>query len=397
MNSTILVINCGSSSLKFAVIDTRTHAVSISGLAEKLGMDGGCVTFKFNDEKSTLKLTESSHAAAMSSIIDKLKAVHLLETIRAVGHRVVHGGEQFRTSAIITESVLNSIEACSKLAPLHNPAALLGIRVAQEHFPDLVHTAVFDTAFHQTMPEHAYYYAIPREIYRENGVRRYGFHGTSYRYVAQQAANMLGKPLSVVHLVCAHLGNGASLCAVRNGISVDTTMGMTPLEGLVMGTRSGDVDPGLYGHLANERGMTALEINDMLNKRSGLLGLSGLSSDCRVLQEAAEQGHNGARIALEKFCYRLAKYIAGQMVAVGRVDGLVFTGGIGENSVWVRSRAIMWLEHFGYKLNDEANREFVGGKQGFINADGSIPIMVVPTNEELMIALDTAQLAKLEC
>ncbi|CUA86318.1 MULTISPECIES: acetate kinase [Gulbenkiania] len=393
MKTCILVINCGSSSLKFAVIDALTRQAHLTGLAERLNDASASLTFRQGETRDTRPLEDGTHAGALHALIGLLEQAGLLPQIAAIGHRVVHGGEHFQASVLIDEAVIAQIEKCAKLAPLHNPAHLIGIRTALECFPGLPQAATFDTAFHQTMPEHAYYYAVPMALYREHGVRRYGFHGTSYRYVSQEAARILDKPPQEASFVCAHLGNGASVAAIRQGKSVDTTMGLTPLEGLVMGTRSGDVDPGLFGHLANECGMTAQEINDLLNKRSGLLGLSGLSSDCRELEQAAAEGHEGARIALEKFCYRLAKHLAGQLVAAGPIDALLFTGGIGENSAWVRARAVAWLEHFGFRVDASANAVCVRGQGGFIHAEGSTPILVINTNEELMIALDAAALA----
>ncbi len=395
MNPTILVINCGSSSLKFAVIDTVNERVILNGLADGMGQPEASLTVQQGDERVTTPLPHPDHGAAMQGLIASLTQRGLMASISAVGHRVVHGGESFKTSALIDEGVLAEIERCVQLAPLHNPAHLIGIRQAMDGFPGLPQVAAFDTAFHQTMPEHAYLYAVPMALYREHGVRRYGFHGTSYRYAVLEAARMLGRPQERLSCVCAHLGNGASVAAIRDGKSVDTSMGLTPLEGLVMGTRSGDVDPGLFNHLAETLGMNALQTTAMLNKQSGLLGLSGLSSDCRVLEQAAAQGHEGARRALEKFCYQLAKYMAGQMVAAGRVDALVFTGGIGENSAWVRARTLEWLAPLGFALDPEANAACTGGKAGFIQGQASPPVLVIHSHEELMIALDTARLAGL--
>jgi len=315
--------------------------------------------------------------------------------IAAVGHRVVHGGEAFKASSLIDANVMAEIETCVRLAPLHNPAHLIGIRHALEFFPDLPQVAAFDTAFHQTMPEHAYLYAVPMELYREHGVRRYGFHGSSYRFALREAARILAKPAAELNLVCAHLGNGASVAAIRAGQSVDTSMGLTPLEGLVMGTRSGDIDPGLFSHLADDMDMSVQQTTAMLNQQSGLLGLSELSSDCRELEQAQAEGHAGARRALEKFCYQLAKHIAGQLVAAGKIDALIFTGGIGENSAWVRQRSIEWLAPLGFALDLAANQLCTRGQGGFIHAEGRVPVLVIHANEEWMIALDTAQLARI--
>lgn len=396
MTPTILVINCGSSSLKFAVMDMVGQQPLVTGLADKIGQDDAFITFRQGDEQHSFSLPHPDHGAAMQAIIQYLTQCGLMSSIAAVGHRVVHGGENFKASVLIDDEVIAEIEKCIHLAPLHNPAHLIGIHQAMDGFPGLPQVAAFDTAFHQTMPEHAYLYAVPMALYREHGVRRYGFHGTSYRYAVLETARMLGKPREQVSCVCAHLGNGASVAAIRNGQSVDTSMGLTPLEGLVMGTRSGDVDPGLFNHLADEMGMNALQTTAMLNKQSGLLGLSGLSSDCRVLEQAAAEGHEGARRALEKFCYHLAKYLAGQLIGAGQIDALIFTGGIGENSSWVRARTIEWLAPLGFALDADANQACTHGQGGFIHAHGSIPVLVIHANEEWMIALDTAQLAGLQ-
>ena len=396
MSSMILVINCGSSSLKFALISTQTQQLVLSGLAEKLGLDEAQISFKQGETRHSIRLEQADHAAAMTALVATLRALGLLEQVAAIGHRVVHGGESFKASALIDAQVVAEIERCSRLAPLHNPAHLIGIRHAQASFPHVPHVAVFDTAFHQTMPEHAYLYAVPMDWYRDYGVRRYGFHGTSYRFVAREMARVLGKPLDEVGLVVAHLGNGASVAAIAQGQSVDTSMGLTPLEGLVMGTRSGDIDPGVFAYLEAESGMDTQQVTDALNKRSGLLGLSELSSDCRELLHASAEGHAGATRALEAFCYRLAKQLAGQMIAVGAgLDALVFTGGIGENSAQVRARTLEWLAPLGYAVDGVANEACVGEQGGRIYATNSRPVWVVNTNEEMMIALDTAKLAGL--
>lgn len=395
MNSSILVINCGSSSLKFALIDSASHEAVMTGLAEKLGLADACITFKHDGGKQTALLSAPDHAAAMHAIIEKLQQVSLLDSVKAIGHRVVHGGEHFKQSALLDETAIDEIERCIKLAPLHNPAHILGIRTAIKEFPSLPQVAVFDTSFHQTMPEKAYLYAVPMKLYRENSLRRYGMHGTSYRFVAEEAAKMLGKPADETSLVIAHLGNGASIAAIRNGKCADTSMGLTPLEGLVMGTRSGDIDPSVFGYLATERGMDITSITNMLNKESGLLGLSELSNDCRELEEAAAKGHAGAKRALEVFAYRLAKYVASMSVGAGRLDAVVFTGGIGENSSFLRAEVINQLGFLGLKLDAAANEACIRGNAGRITAADSVPALVINTNEELMIAMDTAELAGL--
>ncbi|OHX15039.1 acetate kinase [Chromobacterium sphagni] len=395
MNSSILVINCGSSSLKFALIDSQNHQACLTGLAEKLGLADAYISFKFNGAKDTLALQEGNHSGAMHAILEKLQQLSLLDSVKAIGHRVVHGGEVFKESALITDEVIAEIERCAKLAPLHNPAHLLGIRTAIEQFPGLPQTVVFDTSFHQTMPRKAYLYAVPMSLYREHNVRRYGFHGTSYRYVAAEAAKMLGKPLEETAMVCAHLGNGASATAILGGKGVDTTMGLTPLEGLVMGTRSGDIDGNIFSYLASELGLDINGVTDLLNKKSGLLGLSELSNDCRELEEAAQNGHQGAIVALEVFAYRLAKHIAALTVALGRLDALLFTGGIGENSSFLREAVIKQLGFLGLKLDDDANRACIRGNAGRITTADSVPALVINTDEELMIAQDTARLVGL--
>lgn len=387
-----LVINCGSSSLKFALIDPQTQATTLSGLAEKLGLPDAGISFKQDGRKVELALAQGDHAGAMRAILTYLNERELTATVSAIGHRVVHGGEAFQQSTLIDAGVIAAIEHCARLAPLHNPAHLLGIRTAMTCFPELPQVAVFDTAFHQSMPQHAYLYAVPIQLYREHGVRRYGFHGTSHRYVSAEAARMLGKPLADTALVSAHLGNGASVAAVLGGKSVDTSMGLTPLEGLVMGTRCGDIDPGVFGYLATELGTDIQGVTDILNKQSGLLGLSGLSSDCRELEEAAASGHSGAIVALEVFAYRLAKQIAAMTVALGRLDAVVFTGGIGENSPLLRGKVLRQLGFLGLQLDEAANAAACRGQSGRISLPAGTAALVVNTNEELMIALDTAAL-----
>lgn len=396
MKKDILVINCGSSSIKFALIDPASKSTSLTGLAEKLGQHDAFITFKHRGNKAVHPLPNGDHAAAMKDIIKQLDALGLLEQVAAVGHRIVHGGEHFKSSTLIDEKVIAAIADCCKLAPLHNPGHLQGIHGAIASFPNLPQTVVFDTAFHQTMPERAFMYAIPMSLYREQRLRRYGFHGTSHRYVSQEAARILDLPLESSAFVCAHLGNGASACAILNGQSIDTTMGLTPLEGLVMGTRCGDIDPSIFGFLASSLYLDIQTITDMLNKQSGLLGLSELSNDCRVLEQAASEGHTGAKLALEIFCYRLAKHIAALVVPLGRLDALLFTGGIGENSAWVRMRVMEQLGFLGLRLDPPANAAAVNGNTGLISAPGTIPALVVNTNEELMIALDTAKLVGLK-
>ncbi|EGY52694.1 acetate kinase [Neisseria shayeganii] len=391
----ILVLNCGSSSVKGAVLDNHNGEVLLSCLAEKINLPDAVITFKADGGKRSVSLADDpTHTGAVAALMAELKDRGLDGRIGAVGHRVVHGGERFKASCLIDDEVIAGIEACIMLAPLHNPAHLLGIRAAQSIFNQVPHVAVFDTAFHQSMPEHAYTYAVPRALYRDYGLRRYGAHGTSYRFVAAEAARQLGRSEQGLRLVIAHLGNGASIAAVRDGRSCDTSMGLTPLEGLVMGTRSGDIDPSVFLFLNENAGMDMAAVTDLLNKKSGLLGISELSNDCRTLEQEAAKGHEGAKLALEIFAYRLAKYVAGMSVAAGGLDALVFTGGIGENSDQIRAKVIGYLGFMGLTVDEEANLAARFGQGGIISQSGSAPLaMVVPTNEELMIAQDTAQLA----
>lgn len=393
----ILVLNCGSSSLKGAVLDNDSGDVLLSCLAEKLGLPDAYITFKFNGEKHKVELTASpNHTGAVEALMEELKSHGFDSQIAAIGHRIVSGGEAYSESTLITEDVIAGIEKCIPLAPLHNPANLLGVRAAQNIFKGLPNVAVFDTAFHQTMPERAYMYAVPRELYSKYGLRRYGFHGTSYRYVADEAARFLGKDKNDLRMVIAHLGNGASIAAIANGVCQDTSMGLTPLEGLVMGTRSGDIDPAVFGFLAENANMTIAQVTDMLNKKSGLLGLSELSSDCRTIEEEAAKGHSGAVLALEVFCYRLAKYVGSMAVAAGGLDVLAFTGGIGENSELIRSKVLGYLGFLGLNVDQDANLAARFGNAGVITtADSKAVAVVIPTNEELMIAHDTARLSGL--
>ena len=397
MSKLILVLNCGSSSLKGAVLNSENGDVLLSCLGEKLNLADAYITFKVNGQKERVDLSATpNHTGAVGAMLEKLKAMGLDSQIGAIGHRVVSGGEEYSESVLIDDSVMAAIEKCIPLAPLHNPANLLGIRAAQDIFKGLPNVAVFDTAFHQTMPEHAYMYAIPRKFYRELGVRRYGFHGTSYRFVAEEAANVLGADKNNLKLVIAHLGNGASITAVRNGKSMDTSRGLTPLEGLVMGTRSGDVDPSIFSFLADNLKLSTQQITDILNKESGLMGISELSSDCRVIEEESLNGHEGAVLALEMFSYRLAKYVASMAVAAGGLDALVFTGGIGENSDIIREKVLNYCAFLGFSVDKEANTAARFGKAGVITAaDSKVKAVVIPTNEELMIAQDTARLSGL--
>ncbi|MBN3860386.1 acetate/propionate family kinase [Neisseriaceae bacterium PsAf] len=398
MENLILVFNCGSSSLKGAVLDYKTGDVIISYLAEKLNLPDAYLNIHYEGDKTLVDLSDNpTHEGAVDVLMQILEETKLEQLIKAVGHRIVHGGEFFKDSQIITQKVIDGVDDCKSLAPLHTPANLTGIRVAMRAFSHIPHVAVFDTAYHQTMPEKAYLYGIPYEYYEQYSVRKYGMHGTSYRYVSDKTNRVLANcDISISRMLVAHLGNGASLCAIKDGKSVDTTMGLTPLEGLIMGTRSGNIDANIFSFLQGNANMDIQEITDLLNKKSGLIGISGLSSDLRVITEAAQEGHVRAQLAIDMFVYRIAKLAAGMVVAMGGIEAFVFTGGIGQNSALVRKGVLDQLKIFGFKIDDEANETLPSGKVGFISQQGSEPIaLVVPTNEELMIARDTAKLVGL--
>jgi len=388
----VLVLNSGSSTVKFAVLDPEGGERALSGLAEKVGTPEATLQIRREGEDgATKRLPDGSYQAVISRILDHLAEAGLSHPLGA-GHRVVHGGDRFTASVLVDDEVIAAIRACSSLAPLHNPANLAGIEAVRAVRPGLPQVAVFDTAFHQTMPPRSFRYAVPEEWYTRYLVRRYGFHGTSHRFVSERAAVLLGRPLAELRLVTAHLGNGCSAAAVRDGRSVDTTMGLTPLEGLVMGTRSGDVDPSVFGYLADQAGLTVDQVTKALNTASGLAGLSGVSNDMRTVEAAAAAGHERAQLALEVFVHRLAKAIAALVVGLERLDALVFTGGIGENSVLVRSRVLARLGFLGLAEDAEANAGHGRAASGRISPDGPVLAMVVPTDEELLIARDTARL-----
>ncbi|WP_444999493.1 acetate/propionate family kinase [Halomonas mongoliensis] len=389
MDGPILVINCGSSSIKFALVPETPDQPRLSGLAERLGgIDARLKGVDAEGNAYSLSLNGADHAEAMVAILEQLGDARPL----AVGHRIVHGGEHFTQATRIDAAVLRAIEATGALAPLHNPANLVGVRATLELFPELPQVAVFDTAFHQSLPPRAYRYALPRYLYVQHGIRRYGFHGSSHAYVSGRVDALSYR--SHGGWLIAHLGNGCSTCAVWQGRSLDTSMGLTPLEGLVMGTRSGDVDPGLHAHLARQLGWSLERIDTLLNKESGMLGLSGLSNDMRRLEQAAAEHHAGAELAIEVFCYRIAKSLAALSCALPRLDGIVFTGGIGENASAVRARVVAALPHFGLGLSALANADTVGGQEGRIDAGGidTPELWVIPTDEEGQIAFETRQL-----
>jgi acetate kinase len=390
MSDPILVINCGSSSIKFSLVDPEAGTHVLSGQVERIGSDSGFLKWK-GAVQGEKELGPINHRDAMGAIVAVLRDSGL--DFAGIGHRVVHGGEHFTASCHINDESLEVLRAHQHLAPLHNPVNILGIESAQAAFPDSPQVMVFDTAFHQSMPRRAYLYALPHHLYTEHGVRRYGFHGTSHRYVTARAAEQLGRPLEELALLSAHLGNGCSAAAVLGGKSMDTTMGLTPLEGLVMGTRSGDVDPSLHEHLCNTLNLSLKEVSSLLNKQSGLLGLSGgHSNDMRTLLQAEAGGHEGAALAVEVFCYRLAKALAAQVVALGRLDALLFTGGIGENSTPVRARTVALLPFLGLHLDPAANEDHGRANRGIITTTDAPCAMVVQTDEELLIARDTASI-----
>ena len=391
--SLVLVFNAGSSSLKFALMRPGSGERLMGGIGERLGTPEASLRVQWFPAAATEeRVPAGTHRAVTTRVLDHMaEAGHADVELLGAGHRVVHGGERFTSSIRVDDAVIAALRSFDHLAPLHNPANLAGIEAVRAALPGLPQVAVFDTAFHQTMPAHAFRYAVPEEWYVRHGVRRYGFHGTSHRFVSEQAASMLGRPLGELRLVTAHLGNGCSATAVRDGVSVDTTMGLTPLEGLVMGTRSGDIDPGLIGYLAGRTGMNIDEITQALNVDSGLQGLSGVGNDMRTVAEAAADGNERARLALDVFVYRLSKAIAALVVGLQRLDALVFTGGIGENSAVVRSLVLSRLGFLGLAEDVEANAEHGRHTGGRISLGGPVLALVVPTDEELLIARDTAR------
>jgi acetate kinase len=389
-DAVVLVLNSGSSSVKFALLAPGHGERVLDGLADKVGEPGTVLRIRReNRDPEQEQLDDGSFPAVMSRILAQLDAEG---DLAGAGHRIVHGGEKFTDSVLVDDDVIAAIRSFIPLAPLHNPAGLAGIRAVHAARPGLPQVAVFDTAFHQTMPPLAYRYAVPGEWYSRFGVRRYGFHGTSYRYVTQQAARLLGRPAHDLRLVAAHLGNGCSAVAVRDGVSVDTTMGLTPMEGLVMGTRSGDVDPGMFAYLAGQAGQSVEQLNDTLDTKSGLLGLSGLSNDMREITSKAAGGNQAAQLAFDVFVHRLAKAIAALVTSLDRLDALIFTGGIGENSVPVRSRVLARLGFLGLTEDAAANGQHGRQTDGRISRPGPVQALVIPTDEELMIARDTARL-----
>lgn len=394
----ILVINCGSSSLKYQLINSETEGVLAKGLCERIGIDGMLTYQPEGGEKEKSEIAMPTHTEAINAVLaaltnEKSGVIKSLSEVGAVGHRVVHGGEKFTSSCLINDESMKAIEECNDLAPLHNPANLIGIRACQELMPGVPMVAVFDTAFHQTMPDVAYTYGIPYEYYEKYKVRRYGFHGTSHSYVSKRTAEIVGKPYDQMKIIVCHLGNGASISAVNCGKSVDTSMGLTPLEGLVMGTRSGDLDPAIIDFVGKKEGLSLDEMNEVLNKKSGMLGISGVSSDGRDLEAAAETGNKRAQLVLDVFDYRVIKYIGAYAAAMNGVDAIAFTAGIGENNIKMRKDVCSSLTYLGVKLDEEKNN--VRGEERIISADDSkVQVLLVPTNEELAIARETLALVK---
>lgn len=395
----VLVVNCGSSSLKYQLIDMTDESVLAKGLVERIGIEGSVLKHEATGkEKKVIEEPMKDHKKALQLVLEALVnreygAISDMKEIDAVGHRVVHAGEKFSDSVVINEAVIKALEECIELAPLHNPPNLIGIHACMELMPGVPMVGVFDTAFHQTMPPASYIYPLPYEYYEKYGVRRYGFHGTSHKYVAQRTAAMMGKDLSELKIVTCHLGNGASITAVDQGKSVDTSMGFTPLEGLVMGTRSGDLDPAIITYIMDKENLSIDEVNTLLNKKSGVLGISGVSSDFRDIESAASEGNKRAQLALDKFNVRVRKYIAAYAAVMGGVDAVVFTAGLGENSITARESICKGFEFMGLELDEEKNA--VRGKEAIVSKDDSkVKVLVIPTNEELMIARDTLGLLK---
>lgn len=400
MSKLVLILNCGSSSLKFAILDPATGEEKLSGLAEAFFLPESRIKWKLNGEKGNADLgAGAAHTEALDFLASNIMTDELKNSIAAIGHRIVHGGEKYTKSVLINDDVIKNIEDAAQFAPLHNPAHLIGIREAFKAFPHLKdkNVAVFDTAFHQTMPEEAYLYALPYSLYENNGIRRYGAHGTSHFFISREVAKRVGKPVDQVNTIICHLGNGGSVSVVRHGECIDTSMGLTPLEGLVMGTRCGDIDPAIIFYLYKNLGMSMDQIEEALVKKSGLLGLTGVTSDCRYSEDNYENpSHPEAKRALDVYSYRLAKYIGAYMAALGDdyLDAIAFTGGIGENSAQVRRLTLNHLKLFGIKIDEERNLAARFGNEGVITADDSkFKAIVLPTNEELVIAQDTAKLS----
>ena len=396
----ILVLNCGSSSIKYKLFEMETKEILAQGGIEKIGLTGSFLKLTLpNGEKKILEKDIPEHTVGVEFIFQTLThpefgALKSLDELDAVGHRMVHGGERFSQSVVLNKEVLDAFTACNDLAPLHNPANLKGVNAVSALLPNLPQVGVFDTAFHQTMPAHAYMYAVPYELYEKYGVRRYGFHGTSHRYVSQRVCEYLGMPVEGSRIITCHVGNGGSISAVKDGKCVDTTMGLTPLEGLMMGTRSGDIDAGAVTFIMEKEGLNATGVSNLLNKKSGVLGISGVSSDMREVSAAAKSGNERARLALDIYFYRIKKYIGAYAAAMGGVDVILFTGGVGENQADCRETACAGLEFMGVKIDPAVNNAIHGEEAIISAADSKVKVVVIPTDEEMMIASDTLALLK---
>ena len=394
----VLVINCGSSSLKYQLIDMDGEKVLCKGLCERIGMESSMITHEANGHKATTPAIFPTHTEAFAEVVKKMttgegKCIDDVSEINAIGHRVVHGGEKFKASCLITDEVINTLRELSPLAPLHNPAGILGIEAARKVFGNIPMVAVFDTAFHSTMPPKAYMYAIPYEYYEKYGVRRYGFHGTSHKYVSHRAAEFLEEPIERLKLITCHLGNGCSMSAIDHGVAVDTSMGLTPLDGLMMGTRCGAIDPAIVPFLMAHENLTTSEVNDVMNKKSGLLGISGVSNDLRSVRDASEGGNERAQLAYDMYSNSVKKYIGAYIAVMGGVDAIVLTAGVGENCEKMRRMIFAGLQPLGIILDEEKNRQ--RGFEREISADNSaVKIIIIPTNEEYMIALDTFRIVE---
>lgn len=390
----ILVINCGSSSLKYQLINMENESVPAKGLVERIGIEGSILTHKANDDKFVLEVPMKDHKDAIKHVLDAIVdanhgVLKSMDEIAAVGHRVVHAGEKYANSVVINDDVMAALEDCIKLAPLHNPPNLIGINACRELMPATPMVAVFDTAFHQTLPKEAYMYALPYELYKDFGIRKYGFHGTSHKFVTEQAIEMLGKDAKDTKIITCHLGNGASICAVNGGKSIDTSMGFTPLAGIAMGTRCGDIDPAIVPFLIKDAGMTVDQVNDLMNKKSGVLGLSGLSSDFRDLENAAAEGNERAQLALDVYYYRVNQTVGAYAAILNGADAIVFTAGLGENSSSCREAICERLSYMGVHIDKELNNSARGKQMEISTADSKVKVFVIPTNEELVIARDT--------
>lgn len=396
----VLVINCGSSSLKYQLFDMPSEHVLAKGLVERIGLPGSVLTHRPGADKHVIETEINNHERAIALVLEALVhpdhgVLKSMAELNAIGHRVVHGGEDFASSVLITDVVMRALQANIELAPLHNPPNIMGIEACQKIMPGIPQVGVFDTAFHQTMPAHAYIYGIPYEYYKKYKIRKYGFHGTSHKYVAERAAAMLGRPLSETKIITCHLGNGASIAAIKGGRSIDTSMGFTPLEGVMMGTRSGDMDPYIVSYLMEKENWSVEEARNFFNKRCGVLGLSGVSSDFRDIESASDEGNNRAHLALDRFAYAVKKYIGSYAAVLNGADAVVFTAGLGENSSSMRAKICSDLEFLGIKI--DADKNFTRGVEADVSAkDSKIRVLVIPTNEEVMIARDTFDILKSE-